>query len=88
MNPTILVFVALVFSHFVFGNVFTIYLWLLGLSLWMLFHVRHKSSIHERLDEIDMRDMEYHDYYEKKVLEIGEEVQELKKKSEVDSAKE
>lgn len=75
---TLVVSILVLASHMIWGRAITTYIWLFGLSVWLLFHIRKERAIHERMDEIDLRDMEYHDYYERKVQELQDELREIK----------
>jgi hypothetical protein len=65
-------------AHYVWGPERTTYLWLIGLTTWIFLHIKQSMSTHERLNEMDQRDMDFHDHVDKKMERLDKEIENLK----------
>jgi hypothetical protein len=66
----LIVIAAISASHFIWGADTTIYLCLTSIFLWIFLHVKKSKITWERFDEIDQRDMDFKDEFDKKYEKI------------------
>ena len=65
-------------SHYIWGADTTIYLCLTSIFLWIFLHVKRSKTTWDRFDEIDQRDMDFKDEFDRRYEKI---LAELNKKA-------
>lgn len=66
-------------SHFLWGQSTTIYLCLLTIYVWIFLHVKKSKTTWERFDEIDQRDMDFKDEFDKKYEKLSSDLKDFTK---------
>lgn len=65
-------------SHYVWGESTTTYLWLLAVSLWAFLHIRKSKTTWDRFDEVDQRDLDFKDEFDRKYNRLSTELEEVR----------